>query len=135
ALQARRDRRRRKLDAGHTRGCEQGLDLEATVRQLLLEQRPECGWDDRGEGFYPSLHGPPCWSLTHHLVTDEFVHNGDHEQRVPTGALMQHGGQICYQPGVPKTLAEVGRDLDVRQVDQCQLHTLAMLLELGEDGP
>src|SRR5215510_5167518 len=31
-LQAGRDRRRRKLDAGHTRGCEQGLDLATTVR-------------------------------------------------------------------------------------------------------
>ena len=67
ALKARRDRRRRKLDAGHTRGCEQGLFLATTVRQLLLEQRPERGWDDRGEGFpplpaWPTLlvpHAPP----------------------------------------------------------------------------
>ena len=134
-LKARRDRRRRKLDTGHTRGFEQGLFLATTVRELLLEQRPERCWDDRGEGLHPAPHGPPCWSLTHHLVTDEFVHDGDHEQGIPMGALMQHGGQVCCQPGGPKALMEIGCDLNVRQIVQCQLHTLAMLLKLGEDGP
>ena len=48
---------------------------------------------------------------------------------------MQHARQVCRQPWVPKPLAEVGHDLNCREIVQYQLHTLAVLLEFGEDGP
>ena len=39
ALKARRHRRRRKLDPGHTRRGEQRLRLRTALRQLVLKQR------------------------------------------------------------------------------------------------
>jgi hypothetical protein len=62
ALEARRDRCGRKLDASHTSGFEQRLRLGTAVRQLVLNQRPECHWDDRGAGAArcpPSTTGSP----------------------------------------------------------------------------
>ena len=53
ALEARRDRRGGKLDAGHTGDGEQRLVLRTAVRQLVLNQRPERRWDDRGDGLSP----------------------------------------------------------------------------------
>src|SRR5688572_30788421 len=80
ALKARGDRCRRKLDADHTRDGEQHLILETTLRELVLQQRPERGGDHRGEYRTLSPYGPSSWPLTHHLMPEEFVHDSDHEE-------------------------------------------------------
>jgi hypothetical protein len=46
---------------------------------------------------------------------------------------MQHTRQSCRQLGVLEPLAEVGCDVGLGQIVQRQLHTLAMLPELGEN--
>ena len=48
---------------------------------------------------------------------------------------MQHTGQLCHQPGTLEPLGEVGCHRGFGEIVQCQLHTLAVLPELGEDCP
>ena len=135
ALQSRRHRRGRKLDPGHARGFEQLLVLRTELRQLVLDQRPEMRRDDRGEGVHPGTHAPPVWSLRHHLLADQFVGQGDQEQGITTGTLMQHAAQRCREPRAPEALGEVGSDFHFGEILQCQLRTLAVLPEFGEDRP
>ena len=100
ARQARGDRCRGKLDADHTRDGEQRLVRGTPLRQLVRQQRLECGGDQRGDRRDRAPQGPSAWPLLHHLATEEFVHDSAHEEGVALGALMQHRRQGCGQPGV-----------------------------------
>jgi hypothetical protein len=133
ALDGSRHRGSRELDSGHTRGGEQRLLLGTAAGQLEFDQRPEMRRDDRGDAVPPGPYCPVVGCLGHHLLPDEFVDQGDQEQRIPPGALMQHPDQLGHPPGVPEPLGEVGGHGGFGESPQRQLHTLAVLPKLGED--